>query len=75
MGKHVAVLREGHITAGQGYEDRVFLKATTASDDFSLVLRDVMFSDGGIYACLWRSQKPVCSVFVNVLGKYSHQNY
>ncbi|XP_057186825.1 uncharacterized protein LOC130552508 [Triplophysa rosa] len=67
MGKHVAVLREGHITAGQGYEDRVFLEDPTASDDFSLVLRDVVFSDGGIYECLWRGQKPVCSVFVDVL--------
>nr|XP_055062223.1 uncharacterized protein LOC129445117 [Misgurnus anguillicaudatus] len=67
MGKDVVSLHGGNITVSQGFEDRVFLVDPDLSEDFSLVLKDVMFNDGGVYRCLWKGQKTICSVHVHVL--------
>ncbi|XP_073722385.1 uncharacterized protein [Misgurnus anguillicaudatus] len=67
MGKDVVSLHGGNITVTQGFEDRVFLVDPDLSEDFSLILKDVMFNDGGVYKCLWKGQKTICSVHVHVL--------
>ncbi|XP_065110991.1 uncharacterized protein [Paramisgurnus dabryanus] len=67
MGKDVVSLHGGNITVTQGFEDRVFLMDPDLSEDFSLILKDVMFNDGGVYKCLWMRQITICSVHVHVL--------
>ncbi|XP_016093464.1 uncharacterized protein [Sinocyclocheilus grahami] len=67
MGKDVISLRGDIITVGRGFEDRVnFLRDPAESEDFSLVLSDVMPNDGEIYECLWEGTKPICSVLLQV---------
>ncbi|XP_016113749.1 uncharacterized protein [Sinocyclocheilus grahami] len=67
MGKDVISLRGDVVMVGRGFEDRVnFLSDPTESEDFSLILSDVMLNDGEIYECLWEGTKPICSVLLQV---------
>ncbi|XP_016422184.1 uncharacterized protein LOC107751096 [Sinocyclocheilus rhinocerous] len=67
MGKDVISLRGDVVTVGRGFEDRVnFLSDPAESEDFSLILSDVMLNDGEIYECLWEGTKPICSVLLQV---------
>ncbi|KAF4119141.1 hypothetical protein G5714_001192 [Onychostoma macrolepis] len=67
MGKDVISLRGDVVTVGRGFEDRVnFLSDPAKSEDFSLILSDVMLNDGEIYECLWKGTKPICSVLLQV---------
>ncbi|KTF95472.1 hypothetical protein cypCar_00034915, partial [Cyprinus carpio] len=67
MGKDVISLRGDAVAVGRGFEDRVnFLRDPAESEDFSLILSDVMLNDGDIYECLWEGTKPICFVFLQV---------
>ncbi|XDV14432.1 hypothetical protein PO909_014686 [Leuciscus waleckii] len=68
MGKDVLSVRDDIIRVGRAFEGRVsFLRDPAKSEDFSLVLTDVMLNDEDIYECLWEETKPVCSVLLQVL--------
>ncbi|XP_052401789.1 uncharacterized protein LOC127948948 [Carassius gibelio] len=76
MGKDVISLRGDVVTVGRGFEDRVnFLRDPAESEDFSLILSDVMLNDGDVYECLWEGTKPICSVLVQVLPPQVFTNH
>ncbi|XP_067298382.1 uncharacterized protein [Pseudorasbora parva] len=69
MGKDVLSLNRDVITVSRAFEGRVrFLTNPAETQDFSLLLSDVMLNDGEIYECLWEGTKPICSVLLNVLA-------
>ncbi|XP_077051699.1 uncharacterized protein LOC143701893 isoform X2 [Siphateles boraxobius] len=68
MGKDVLSVRGDIIRVGRAFEGRVsFLTDPAESEDFSLVLTDVMLNDGDVYECLWEETRPICSVLLHVL--------
>ncbi|XP_059409367.1 uncharacterized protein LOC132143261 [Carassius carassius] len=76
MGKDVISLRGDVVTVGRGFEDRVnFLSDPAESEDFSLILSDLMLNDGDVYECLWKETKPICSVLLQVLPPVVFTNH
>ncbi|XP_056308915.1 uncharacterized protein LOC130220711 [Danio aesculapii] len=68
IGKDVLSLHGDTLSVGRGFEDRVnFITDPAETQDFSIILTDVMLNDGEIYECLWKGTIPICSVLLQVL--------
>ncbi|XP_001335742.1 uncharacterized protein [Danio rerio] len=68
LGKDVLSLNGEKLSIGRGFEDRVnFITDPAVTQDFSIILTDVMLNDGEIYECLWKGTIPICSVLLYVM--------
>ncbi|XP_067116844.1 uncharacterized protein [Osmerus mordax] len=67
MGEDVLSNQGEGLTAGKGYEGRVFLPPEgLVKGNFSLELRKVVLRDANIYECIWQGRKTISTVWLHV---------
>ena len=70
MGEDVLSHQGEGLTAGPGYEGRVFIPPERfVKGNFSLDLQKVGLSDANIYECIWQGRKTISTVWLHVDGE------